>query len=78
MFAAALAAGATAALPVALTPTTARAGGKFSQKMAKYQPGPKGPQDCANCSQFQPADACKIVDGTVSSQGWCQLYSPKK
>ena len=68
--------GVTAALALAVSPTSA--GAKFSQKMAQYQPTPKGPQNCANCVQFQPAAACKVVDGSVAASGWCMLYSPKK
>ena len=70
-------AGAAAAMAALAAPTTASAGLKFSQTMAKYQPLPKGAQDCANCSLFEPSSSCKIVDGKIAVQGWCQLYSPK-
>ena len=72
---AALIAGAGVAIG-GLVATPATAGAKFSQKMAQYQPTPKGAQTCANCVQFQPAAACKVVDGTVAASGWCMLYSP--
>ena len=49
----AVGAGALAAITLAASP--AAAGAKFSQKMAQYQPTPKGAQNCANCVQFQPA-----------------------
>lgn len=62
----------------ALAATPSVAGAKFSQKMALYQPTPKGAQNCGNCVQFQPATACKVVDGSVAASGWCMLYSPKK
>jgi hypothetical protein len=74
---AALGAGAGALLcAVAASPATA--GGKFSQKMALYQATSKGSQSCANCVQFQPAAACKVVDGDVAASGWCMLYSPTR
>ena len=72
----AVGAGALAAVTLAASP--AAAGAKFSQKMAQYQPTPKGAQNCANCVQFQPTTACKVVDGAVAASGWCMLYSPTK
>ena len=55
----------------------AAAGAKFSQAMAKYQPTPKGAQRCANCSQYESAGVCKVVEGLVSPNGWCFLYAIK-
>jgi hypothetical protein len=70
---AALAAGAGALIGLAATPAAAQA--KFSQAMAKYQPTPKGPAHCSNCSQFVPDTACKVVAGPVTAYGWCALYA---
>ncbi len=70
-------AGAGALFGAALAATPAAAQSKFSQSMAKYQPTPKGPHDCGNCSQFQPATACKVVAGTVGATGWCMLWASK-
>ena len=61
---------------VAAGPACASA--KFTQKMALYQPTPKGAQDCAHCALFEPSAACKVVDGTVAASGWCMLYSPAR
>jgi hypothetical protein len=38
----------------------------LSQKSVAYQNMPKGNQQCDNCGLFQPPNACKTVDGTVS------------
>jgi hypothetical protein len=57
--------------------TRALAQQKVSQADAKYQGQPKGQQHCENCINFQPPNACKLVDGEVSVNGWCQLYAPK-
>jgi high potential iron-sulfur protein len=57
--------------------TRASAQQKVSQADAKYQGEPKGQQHCDNCINFQPPTACKLVQGEVSTNGWCQLYSPK-
>jgi hypothetical protein len=54
---------------------SATAGAKFSQSMAKYQPSPKNGQSCKTCTQFQTPDACKVVEGKISPNGWCLLYT---
>lgn len=61
----------------ATTATRALAQQKVSQADAKYQGQPKGQQHCENCINFQPPNACKLVEGEVSTNGWCQLYAPK-
>jgi hypothetical protein len=70
-------AGVGALVGVGLAASPAVAGSKFSQSMAKYQTTPKGAQRCDNCTQFQPAAACKVVDGTIDPGGWCFLYAHK-
>src|SRR5215471_2607096 len=48
---------------------------KISQKAVAYQDHPEGDKRCAKCIQFQPPDACKIVDGAISPNGYCQLFA---
>lgn len=48
-----------------------------SQDVAKYQAKPNGAQHCALCVNFQPPNACKFVQGDISPDGWCQLFSQK-
>jgi hypothetical protein len=60
------------------TATGAGAAAKVSQKSVAYQESPKGTQSCANCNVFEPPNACKTVEGTVSPQGWCKIWQPKK
>lgn len=50
---------------------------KITQAAAKYQDQPKGQQSCAVCVNFQPPNACKFVQGTISPTGWCLLFAPK-
>ena len=50
---------------------------KTSQADAKYQDSPKNGQKCGACSQFTAPNQCKLVDGNVSENGWCMLYTPK-
>ena len=59
------------------TPTPAAAAAKVSQQAVKYQDTPKGEQHCDNCLHFEAPSSCKIVDGTVSPQGWCMVYAKK-
>jgi hypothetical protein len=57
--------------------TRASAQAKIKQTDAKYQDHPNGNQQCDGCVQFQPPNACKIVDGTISPKGWCQFFGAK-
>jgi hypothetical protein len=50
---------------------------KIDQKTAMYQPTPKNGQSCAKCFAFEPPASCKLVAGTISPAGWCQLFAPK-
>ena len=70
-----LAAGVGALVGAGLLATPAAAGAKFSQSMAKYQPSPKGANRCANCTQYESGEDCKVVDGKVAPDGWCMLYA---
>jgi len=73
-------AGTVLALGVAATgtiTTQAAAQQKVSQADAKYQGQPKGQQRCDGCVNFQPPNACKIVQGEISPSGWCQLFAAK-
>lgn len=59
------------------TPTPAPAAAKVAQTVVKYQDTPKGDQHCDNCLHFEPPSSCKLVDGTISPQGWCMIYAKK-
>lgn len=50
---------------------------KMSQQAAQYQDQPKNGQECAGCSLFEPPNGCKVVQGTISPQGWCSLFVKK-
>jgi len=67
-----------AAIILGLRPRFAAADdGKMEQKAVQYQDKPKGSQQCDKCSLFQPPNACKSVQGTISPQGWCAIFTPK-
>lgn len=50
---------------------------KLSQSDAQYQARPKGDQRCDGCINFQPPNACKFVQGNISPNGWCPLFTAK-
>ena len=66
-----------AAITLILGPKLAAAQSKMTQAAAKYQDTPKGTQSCDGCSLFQMPNACKLVQGEISPQGWCTIYQPK-
>ncbi len=50
---------------------------KVPQKTVAYQDKPKGTQRCDGCTNFQPPNACKVVEGAISAEGWCSLFTQK-
>lgn len=62
-------------LGAGLVSTSAYAG--MSQADAKYQDKPSGSNKCGTCAQFEAPNKCKLVDGNISENGWCMLYTPK-
>ncbi len=50
---------------------------KASKAVMKYQDQPNGDKQCGNCLHFVPPSSCKIVEGTVSSQGYCIAWTKK-
>jgi hypothetical protein len=65
-----------AATIIAASPNRAAAAPKISQKAVNYQDHPDGDKRCDKCVQFQPPNACKVVDGTISPQGSCRIFMP--
>ena len=43
-----------------------------------YQPTPNGQAKCSTCVQWQGPDACKVVSGKISPNGWCSIYVKKR
>ena len=60
---------------VGATATPAAAQTKVSQAVAKYQDQPRGSNRCEICVYFEPPSACKLVEGNISPNGWCQLWA---
>jgi len=70
--AAAVAVGAACAMTGVATAQT-----KMSQKDAQYVAKAPGADKCSGCALFQAPNACQGVEGDISPEGWCSLYSPK-
>jgi hypothetical protein len=51
---------------------------KISKKAVAYQDHPDGDKQCEKCAQFQPPDACKMVEGPISPQGSCRIFIPSR
>jgi hypothetical protein len=64
--------GATGVLAASLNPALAQP--KISKVAVNYQDHPDGDKRCDKCIQFQPPDACKMVEGTISPQGSCRIF----
>jgi hypothetical protein len=65
-----------AAIILGGTPNSASAVVKLSPKVVAYQDHPNGDKRCGKCLQFQPPNACKIVDGGISPEGYCRFFVP--
>ena len=64
--------GAIGILSATLNPALAQP--KISKIAVNYQDHPDGDKRCDKCVQFQPPDACKVVDGAISPQGSCRIF----
>ena len=58
------------------TPNLATAQPKISKVAVNYQDHPDGDKRCDKCVQYQPPDACKVVEGVISPQGSCRIFVP--
>jgi hypothetical protein len=50
---------------------------KVSKEAMKYQDRPNGDKQCSNCMQFIPPGSCKVVEGTISPNGYCLAWVKK-
>jgi len=67
----------TAAI-LAAAPDTANGAPKISKAAVAYQDHPDGDKRCDKCVQFQPPDACKMVEGPINPQGSCRIFMPQR
>ncbi len=50
---------------------------KVSKEAMKYQDKPNGDMRCDNCMQFVAPSSCKVVEGTISPNGYCLAWVKK-
>ncbi len=50
--------------------------GKVSKASARYRDRPNGDQQCSGCTHFR-GGTCEIVEGRISSDGWCRHFKRK-
>lgn len=51
---------------------------KVAKDAVQYQDQPKDGMKCSLCVNFQPPNACTIVAGQISPEGYCLSYAPKQ
>ena len=51
---------------------------KIKQMDAHYQRYPKGSAALPDLSAIRPPDKCKIVQGPIFPQGWCQFFAARE
>lgn len=56
---------------------SAAADSKLPKAEANYQDQPKNSQRCSACTHFIPPGQCRLVEGSISPNGWCRFFSPK-
>lgn len=66
-----------------LTSAASADSSKSSQASMHYQTTPNGGKQCSGCQFFIPAQdpkaegSCKVVDGSISPNGYCIAYTAK-
>ena len=48
---------------------------KMTRQQAEYQDTPNGIYSCGMCTLFERPNACKVVEGEVSKDGWCKAFA---
>jgi hypothetical protein len=72
-------AGAVLSAVAALGPNApVRAQQQVTKAAARYQTHPNGQQRCAICLQFEQPHHCKLVEGDINPQGWCQFFAARE
>jgi hypothetical protein len=55
--------------------TAAKASDKMTRQQAEYQDTPSGLCSCGMYSLFERPNACKVVEGEISKDGWCKAFA---
>ena len=68
---------AVCAVPVLLVTTNAAMAAKTAKTVVAYKDSPNGDKRCGVCKNFQPPSSCAVVDGTISANGYCNIWVKK-
>ena len=60
---------------VLLRISRAQASEKMTRQQAEYQDTPSGIYSCAMCTLFEKPNACKVIEGEISTDGWCKAFA---
>ena len=48
---------------------------KMTRQQAEYRDTPDGIYSCGMCTLFEKPNACKVVEGEISIDGWCKAFA---
>lgn len=51
---------------------------KLTKIEVRYEHPAKGMDECKDCKYFLTPDRCRIVEGTIQPNGWCERFEEKK
>jgi hypothetical protein len=51
---------------------------QVSKLVVAYQDHPEGGKRCDRCLHFLPPAACKVVQGSISAEGYCRLFAVRQ
>jgi len=55
----------------------ARGAGTTPKSVARYRDRPNKGRRCGGCAHFLEPNACEIVAGDISPNGWCRFHEPR-
>jgi hypothetical protein len=58
-------------------PPVVQVAGTTPKPVALYQDFPNEGRRCAGCRHFLEPNACEIVAGEISPNGWCRFYEAR-
>ena len=68
----------SAATAVNNDPAAAAAEMKMSASAVGYQDHPNGDKQCSECVHFVPPSSCKMIEGTISPNGYCRIFARRQ
>jgi anaerobic selenocysteine-containing dehydrogenase len=69
--------GGVGALSACMYQPTGSKVGTTPKAVALYQNSPNMGRSCSGCTHFLEPNACEVVAGEISPNGWCRYHEPK-